>query len=110
MSRAVTVDEVLWQGRSARFPEALSAGNFEATFQSPHPGVTTMWAGSLARWGIVWSRRREARPESNVDRLGRGRKTPATLLKKPRKSNPVHVVAINGIDYAEIHKVRKDDR
>jgi hypothetical protein len=44
----VTPDEPLWIGRSANFYLALSNGDFEDTYQSAHPGVTTMWLGSIA--------------------------------------------------------------
>src|SRR6266536_1071595 len=46
--RFVTTDELFWMGRSAAFARAVQAGRFADTFQSGHPGVTTMltaWAG-----------------------------------------------------------------
>src|SRR5262245_59596113 len=39
-----------WWLRSPRFIEALSRGQFEQTFQSPHPGVTTMWLLGSTLW------------------------------------------------------------
>ncbi|MDY0019121.1 MAG: glycosyltransferase family 39 protein, partial [Anaerolineae bacterium] len=51
LDRFVTVDERLWLVRSANFYCALSEGDLEATFQSEHPGVTTMYAGML---GFLW--------------------------------------------------------
>jgi 4-amino-4-deoxy-L-arabinose transferase-like glycosyltransferase len=45
LGRYVTTDEPLWLYRSANFLTALKTGNWEQTYQSPHPGVTTMWAG-----------------------------------------------------------------
>lgn len=45
-----TTDEAyFWQGRVARFTAALSMGDWAATNQTGHPGVTTMWLGSLGR-------------------------------------------------------------
>lgn len=44
----VTPDELLWVARSANFYSALRNGNISATYQREHPGVTAMWAGSVA--------------------------------------------------------------
>lgn len=43
----ITSDEPLWLIRSILFAEALLTGNLAATFQTGHPGVTTMWTGTL---------------------------------------------------------------
>ncbi len=44
----LTADEPKsWFGRSIQFLDALARADFAATFDSPAPGVTTMWAGSL---------------------------------------------------------------
>jgi len=43
----VTIDERKWLARSANFYQALSQGDWAATFQREHPGVTVMWAGML---------------------------------------------------------------
>ena len=40
-------DETKWGFRSANFTLALSQGDYSRTLQSSHPGVTTMWAGSI---------------------------------------------------------------
>jgi 4-amino-4-deoxy-L-arabinose transferase-like glycosyltransferase len=48
LGRFVTADEPTWGKRAATFYLALSKGNYSATFLSPHPGVTTMWAGAGA--------------------------------------------------------------
>lgn len=62
LGRFVTFDEVnFWMRRSELFLDALQRGDFPATAITDHPGVTTMWAGSigillqqaLAAWGIV---------------------------------------------------------
>jgi len=46
----ITEDEYLWISRSRRFLLALTEGNWANTFQTGHPGVTTMWLGSLGLW------------------------------------------------------------
>lgn len=46
-----TIDEPYhWVGRVARFSEALARHAWVATNQTGHPGVTTMWLGSLGQW------------------------------------------------------------
>lgn len=52
----VTADEAAqWFKRSQAFERALESGRLEDTWQSGHPGVTTMWAGLLGRaaWEIA---------------------------------------------------------
>lgn len=46
----ITSDEPLWMTRSVLFSEALLSGNPAGTLQTGHPGVTTMWTGSLGLW------------------------------------------------------------
>jgi 4-amino-4-deoxy-L-arabinose transferase-like glycosyltransferase len=48
LGQYVTPDEPAWVLRSVHFRAALLAGRPADTLQSGHPGVTTMWAGSLA--------------------------------------------------------------
>lgn len=53
----VTADEAYhWFERAARFGQALQSGNYAGTNLVGHPGVTTMWLGSLGlvlrRWLI----------------------------------------------------------
>lgn len=44
----LTPDEAdFWINRSQNFLEALKTGNFVETYQSSHPGVMTMWLGTL---------------------------------------------------------------
>ncbi len=43
----VTTDEPSWVKRSAGFALALLNGDWLNTFQSNHPGVTTMWSGAI---------------------------------------------------------------
>lgn len=44
----VTTDEPFWLGRSANFYRALAHHDFAYTYQMAHPGVLTMWAGTIA--------------------------------------------------------------
>ena len=48
LGRFVTADEPAWGKNSASFYYALSTGDYAATYQLAHPGVTTMWAGAAA--------------------------------------------------------------
>ena len=50
LGRFVTTDEALWLRRSANFYLALSNGEWNQTYQSPHPGVVTLWAGAAGFW------------------------------------------------------------
>lgn len=52
VSQAVTADEAKWVNRAANFSAALSNGDLANTYQSEHPGVTTMWAGTLGLRGL----------------------------------------------------------
>jgi 4-amino-4-deoxy-L-arabinose transferase-like glycosyltransferase len=45
-----TADEDKWIHRSLAFYSAISSSDFANTYQSEHPGVTTMWAGSIGYW------------------------------------------------------------
>ncbi|MCJ7694689.1 MAG: glycosyltransferase family 39 protein [Anaerolineaceae bacterium] len=47
----VTADEPKWLARSGNFYYALMNGDLANTFTREHPGVTTMWAGTL---GFLW--------------------------------------------------------
>ncbi|MCC7370057.1 MAG: glycosyltransferase family 39 protein [Chloroflexi bacterium] len=49
LSLFVTPDEDNWMRRTGNFAQALRQGDLARTFQSGHPGVTTMW---IARAGI----------------------------------------------------------
>lgn len=44
----ITWDELKWVYRSLKFLGALTHGDFAATALAGHPGITTMWVGSLA--------------------------------------------------------------
>ena len=43
----VGADEPVWVYRSLRFLQGLLEGDLAQTFQAGHPGVPTMWAGSI---------------------------------------------------------------
>lgn len=47
LNRYITPDELRWVDRSLHFADALSRGDLASTIQSGHPGITTMWLGSL---------------------------------------------------------------
>ena len=44
----IAADELRWVCRSLSFGQALAAGDFPHTFLTGHPGVVTMWLGTLA--------------------------------------------------------------
>jgi 4-amino-4-deoxy-L-arabinose transferase-like glycosyltransferase len=47
LKQYVVPDEPSWVWRSIAFSRALAEGNWAGTAQMGHPGVTTMWLGSL---------------------------------------------------------------
>ena len=47
LDRYATIDESRWVGRSADFAMYLAGRDWDKTFVVGHPGVTTMWLGSL---------------------------------------------------------------
>ena len=47
IDRYITPDELHWVDRSIKFSTAIAHGQWRDTIQSGHPGVTTMWLGSL---------------------------------------------------------------
>jgi hypothetical protein len=62
LGRFVTVDEIdHWIDRSAQFLTAIQTGDLGGTAITSHPGVTTMWLGSMGlmayqrvvAWGLV---------------------------------------------------------
>jgi hypothetical protein len=71
------VDENLWYQRSANFLQALVHGQLAQTAQTGHPGVTTMWSGSI---GLAWYYLQAALPgESLLQFADRMVTAPATL-------------------------------
>jgi hypothetical protein len=46
---AVTIDEPLWLNRSDAFYHGIASGHLSQTYQSAHPGVTTMWLAGAGR-------------------------------------------------------------
>lgn len=59
----LTPDEYRWLGRSRGFLGGLLSGDWAATLQTGHPGVTTMWTGSLGILYRYWTRPPSAPPE-----------------------------------------------
>jgi hypothetical protein len=51
LGRFGTIDEVYWLNNSANFFQAVADHDWAATGLGVHPGVTTMWAGTL---GFLW--------------------------------------------------------
>jgi len=71
------VDENLWYERSAHFLQGIVSGNLAETVQTGHPGVTTMWSGTI---GLLLHYVQAALPdETLVQFAGRMTTTPATL-------------------------------
>ncbi|MGB1249878.1 MAG: ArnT family glycosyltransferase [Candidatus Promineifilaceae bacterium] len=56
LGRYVTPDEGAWLFWSLNFRKALLAGDWANTFQTSHPGITTMWLGSLGIQLTLWLR------------------------------------------------------
>ncbi len=54
VGRYVTPDEPIWVFRSIDFREALLAGDWAATIQSGHPGVTVTWLGAISVQLQLW--------------------------------------------------------
>jgi hypothetical protein len=54
LDRFLAVDEWLWMTRAQRFLSGIERHDWAATFQTGHPGVTTMWLGSLGYWLYAW--------------------------------------------------------
>ena len=52
----LTPDEFRWVSRSRDFLVGALSGNWAATLQTGHPGVTTMWTGSLGILYRYWMR------------------------------------------------------
>jgi hypothetical protein len=52
----LTPDEYRWLGRSRNFLAGIVSGDWAATLQTGHPGVTTMWTGSLGILYNYWTR------------------------------------------------------
>ena len=63
----------IWQQRARAFTEALAQGDWAATLQAPHPGVTTMWLAGLGRWAAL-------RFEPGFDKLPLGRQSAIELV------------------------------
>jgi len=62
----LTPDEFRWVSRSRDFLAGVLSGNWAATLQTGHPGVTTMWTGSLGILYRYWMRSSSA-PDNLLD-------------------------------------------
>jgi 4-amino-4-deoxy-L-arabinose transferase-like glycosyltransferase len=62
----LTPDEFRWVSRSRDFLGGVLSGNWAATLQTGHPGVTTMWTGSLGILYRYWMRPSSA-PDNVLD-------------------------------------------
>jgi hypothetical protein len=67
LDRVATLDETaFWTERTLGFFAALRAGDWAGTLQSGHPGVTTMWLGTL---GLLAHDLTSATPFADLDAL-----------------------------------------
>lgn len=66
LAAIVTPDERRWVERSTAFFSSLLQGDWAGTFQTGHPGVTTMWTGSI---GLLGKYLTGARAESLLEFL-----------------------------------------
>lgn len=68
LDRLVTPDEKRWLVRSANFYEALVQGEWGRTYQTSHPGVTIMWAGTAGFMGRFpnYAQERSRQPEERL--------------------------------------------
>ena len=53
IDQSATADETKWVARAVNFSTALASGDFTNTYQSEHPGVTTMWAGTAGLRALI---------------------------------------------------------
>jgi 4-amino-4-deoxy-L-arabinose transferase-like glycosyltransferase len=84
LDRYVTPDEPNWVYRTLNFGAALARGDWAGTVQAGHPGVTTMWLGSL---GIALERAVD--PARTADAL--------TFLSKLDRLSSENVAALKRI-------------
>ncbi len=56
IGRFITPDELIWVYRSVQFREALLQGRWADTLTTGHPGVTTMWLGTVGISLQLWLR------------------------------------------------------
>lgn len=86
LGRFITTDEALWLRRSANFRLALHQQDWSSTFQSPHPGVLTQWAGAAAYQFVF----------PDYARLGTADIRDPDLLRllENRGVNPMHILAL----------------
>ncbi len=95
LGRFVTTDEALWLRRSANFYLAVSNGGWEKTFQSPHPGVITLWAGAAGFWLEF--------PDYTHAGFDQIHDTQLLQLMENRGINPIEVLAVGRLVLVFVH-------
>jgi 4-amino-4-deoxy-L-arabinose transferase-like glycosyltransferase len=65
----ITPDELKWVCRSINFQAGLSQGDFSRTYQTGHPGVITMWLGTLVIPSDPTDKWQEVCREAKVTRI-----------------------------------------
>jgi len=78
LDRYLASDELRWLCRSVNFQVALAEGDWRGTFQVGHPGVLTMWLGTLAlplaragQWRELCATTKAGSDLSDLDDIGR---------------------------------------
>jgi len=87
---ATTTDELLWLVRSPNFIDAIMQHNWAATYQAPHPGVTTMWL-SGASLEFLYNNGMDYTDKLFVARLPIAFATSNMLNKALRSARMIHV-------------------
>ena len=95
LGRFVTPDEYKWIARSANFYSAIRLHDFASTFQTGHPGVAVMWAGTAAFLKdfpeYVDLQTKQLTPDDFHKFMG-GEQAPVTPLELLRDSRRVMVI------------------
>lgn len=103
LDRYIVADELRWTCRSISFQLALSEGRWADSFQVGHPGVVTMWLGSLALpladtgdWRDLCPLTNGGRDLSKLDDVGREGllQTVAPLLYQARRGIALGSLAV----------------
>lgn len=95
LGRYVTTDEALWLRRSANFYRAVTNGDWANTYQSPHPGVITQWAGAVGFWLAL--------PDYNHVGSDAIHDTQLLQLMENRGINPMQVLASGRLVLVLVH-------
>ncbi|MEX1247207.1 MAG: glycosyltransferase family 39 protein [Anaerolineales bacterium] len=95
LGRFITTDEALWLRRSGNFYVAIANGDLAKTYQSPHPGVITMWAGAAGFQAVFPQYARAGFPEIHDIQL--------LQLMENRGVNPMEVLAAGRFALVLVH-------